>query len=127
MLGKGKILLKLSSGKTLSLSDVLYVLLKSIVFGSLLNRVRLKLVFEGDKVVITKNVDFVGKGYLLVHGLFAMNSISVASNVDKLVGCAYIVESVDLWSDRPRHVNVAYIKKLNIYMELTIVSNANNK
>ncbi|KAA0033055.1 ty1-copia retrotransposon protein [Cucumis melo var. makuwa] len=36
----------------------------NLVSWSLLNRARLKIVLEGDKVVLTKNGDFVGKGYL---------------------------------------------------------------
>ena len=57
VLGKGKILFKLTSGKTLSLSDVLYVpsLRRNLISGSCLNRAGLKLVFEADKVVITIN------------------------------------------------------------------------
>ncbi|MDV3146714.1 MAG: Ty1/Copia family ribonuclease HI [Sweet potato little leaf phytoplasma] len=62
VLGKGKVLLKLTSGKILSLNDVLYVpsLRRNLVFGSLLNRAGLRVVFEADNVVITKNSDFVG-------------------------------------------------------------------
>ena len=45
VLGKGKILLKLTSGKTLSLSDILYVpsLRRNLISGSCLNRAGLKL------------------------------------------------------------------------------------
>ncbi|KAL0440950.1 UNVERIFIED_CONTAM: hypothetical protein Sradi_0033900 [Sesamum radiatum] len=71
VLGKGKIFLKLTSGKTLVLNDVLYVpsLRINLISGSLLNKAGLKIVLESDKVIITKNNDFVGKGYLL-DGLF---------------------------------------------------------
>ena len=63
---KWKIILKLTSEKTLSLSNVLYVpsLCRNLVSESMLNRAGLKIILEGDKVVLTKNGEFVGKGYL---------------------------------------------------------------
>nr|GFB60570.1 retrovirus-related Pol polyprotein from transposon TNT 1-94 [Tanacetum cinerariifolium] len=71
VLGKGKVLLKFTSGKSLALNNVLYVPshCRNMVFESFLLKVGLKIVLEGDKVVITKNNDFVGKGYA-VDGLF---------------------------------------------------------
>ncbi|KAL0537600.1 hypothetical protein IC582_026583 [Cucumis melo] len=107
---KGKIILKLTFEKTLSLSNVLYVssLSRNLVFGSLLNRAGLKIVLEGDKVVLTKNGKFVGKGYLS-NGLFVLNTVSMNSNASSL---AYIVESADLWHCRLGHVNFASIRKL---------------
>ncbi|KAK9726253.1 hypothetical protein RND81_05G202200 [Saponaria officinalis] len=64
--GKGKIFLKLTSGKTLALNNVLYVpsLRRNLVSGALLNKAGMKLVFEADKVVMSRNGEFVGKGYL---------------------------------------------------------------
>ncbi|KAA0033483.1 ty1-copia retrotransposon protein [Cucumis melo var. makuwa] len=75
---KGKIILKLTFEKTLSLSNVLYVssLSRNLVSGSLLNQAGLKIVLEGDKVVLTKNGKFVGKGYLS-NGLFVLNTVSM--------------------------------------------------
>ncbi|KAK9667654.1 hypothetical protein RND81_13G002700, partial [Saponaria officinalis] len=62
--GKGKIFLKLTSGKTLALNNVLYVptLRRNLASGALLNKAGLKLVFEADKVVMSRKGDFVGKG-----------------------------------------------------------------
>ncbi|KAA0035570.1 ty1-copia retrotransposon protein [Cucumis melo var. makuwa] len=64
VIGKAKVILKLTSGKSLSLNNVLYVssLHRNLVFGSLLNRAGLKIVLEGGKVVLTKNEKFVNKG-----------------------------------------------------------------
>ncbi|KAK9697052.1 hypothetical protein RND81_08G012000 [Saponaria officinalis] len=64
--GKGKIFLKLTSGKTLALTNVLLVpsLRRNLVSGALLNKAGLKLIFEADKVVMSRNGEFVGKGYL---------------------------------------------------------------
>ncbi|KAK4388087.1 hypothetical protein Sango_2415300 [Sesamum angolense] len=72
VMGKGKVLLKLTSGKILALLDVLYVpsLRRNLISGSLLNKVGLKIVLESDKVIITRNGDFIGKGYCLMDYLF---------------------------------------------------------
>lgn len=73
--GKGKVLLKLTSGKSLALHSILHVpnMRRNLVSGSLLNKAGIKLVFEADKVVLTRNADFVGKGYC--HGgLFVLDA-----------------------------------------------------
>ncbi|KAL0413818.1 UNVERIFIED_CONTAM: Retrovirus-related Pol polyprotein from transposon TNT 1-94 [Sesamum radiatum] len=113
VLGKGKIFLKLTSGKTLALNDVLYVpsLRRNLVSGSLLNKAGLKIVLEADKVIITKNGDFVGKGYML-DGLFVLNTISASSN-KAVSDSAYLIESINIWHGRLGHVNYASIKRLN--------------
>ncbi|KAA0042223.1 ty1-copia retrotransposon protein [Cucumis melo var. makuwa] len=110
VIGKGKVILKLTSGKTLSLSNVLYVpsLRRNLVSRSLLNRAGLKIVLESDKVVLTKNGDFVGKGYLS-NGLFVLNTISMNANASS---SAYLIESANLWHGRLGHVNFASIRKL---------------
>lgn len=66
VLGKGNIFLKLTSGKNIVLDDVLYVLSlsRNFVYGNLLNKAGLKIVFEAAKVIITRNREFVRKGYL---------------------------------------------------------------
>lgn len=58
--GKGKILLKLTYGKTLSLANAMYVpsMRRNLVSGGLLSKTCLKLVFESDRVVLTRNGDF---------------------------------------------------------------------
>ena len=80
VLGKGKVFLMLTYGKTFVLNNILYVpsLHKNLVFGGLLNKAGLKIVFEADKMIITKNGDFLGKGYL-VNGLFVLNTIFCCS------------------------------------------------
>lgn len=114
VLGHGKVTLKLTSGKTLSLSNVLYVptMRRNLVSGALLNKAGLKIVFEADKVVMTRGGEFVGKGYLS-GGLFILNVASSVSAINKTVcGSAYIAESLNLWHGRLGHVNVASIKRL---------------
>ena len=72
--GKGKVILKMTSGKELTFNDVLHVpdIRKNLVSGSLLSKNGFKLVFESDKSILTKSGTYVGKGYLS-NGLFKMN------------------------------------------------------
>ena len=65
MIDKGKVLLKLTSRKVLVLSDVLYVLdiQWNLVLVSLLGKAGMRILFDSDKIVLTKNDAFVGKGY----------------------------------------------------------------
>ena len=108
---KGKVFLKLTSEKTLSLNNVLYVpsLRRNLVSGALPNKVGLKLVFDADKIIISRGGDFVGKGYLS-GGLFVLNIVQEIVN-------NFIVESINVWHSRLGHVNIASIKML-IRMEL---------
>ncbi|XP_074374666.1 uncharacterized protein LOC141715080 [Apium graveolens] len=63
VLGKGKVMLKMTSGKELTLNDVLYVsdIRKNLVSGSPLNKHGFRIVFEFDKVILSKKGMFVGK------------------------------------------------------------------
>ena len=51
--GRGKVILKMTSGKELTLNDVLHVpdIHKNLVFGSLLSKNGFKLVFVANKFV----------------------------------------------------------------------------
>lgn len=73
--GVGDICLKMTSGKTVTLKNVLHVpeIRKNLVSTSLLVKNGFKVVFVSDKVVISKNDMYVGKGYLS-DGLFKLNA-----------------------------------------------------
>ncbi|XP_075107004.1 uncharacterized protein LOC142179987 [Nicotiana tabacum] len=62
----GKIFLKMTSGKVVTLNNVCHVpeIRKNLVSISLLVKNRFKCVFVTDKVVISKNEMYLGKGYL---------------------------------------------------------------
>ena len=111
VVGKGKVVLKFTSGKSLALHSVLHVpnICRKLVSRFLLNKVGLKLVFESNKIVLCQNGDFVGKGFCH-EGLFVLETdcenLNISSN-----SSAYIVESLDLWHGRLGHVNVAAIKR----------------
>ena len=81
VIGKGKVLLKLTSGKVLALSDVLHVLdiRWNLVSVSLLEKVGVRIMFDLDKIVLTKNDIFVGKGYFN-QGLFVLNVLEIMNN-----------------------------------------------
>ena len=78
VLGKGKVVLKLTSGKTLALSDVLHVpnIRENLVLVALLGKVEVKVSFESDRIVMTKNNILVGKGFCN-QGLFVLSIFEV--------------------------------------------------
>ncbi|RVX23647.1 hypothetical protein CK203_000350 [Vitis vinifera] len=81
VIGKGKVLLKLTSGKMLVIYDVLHVLdiRWNLVSISLLGKVRVRILFDSDKIVLTKNDAFVGKGYCS-QSLFMLNVYDIINN-----------------------------------------------
>ncbi|XP_077252586.1 uncharacterized protein LOC143891992 [Tasmannia lanceolata] len=87
--GKGKVDLKFTSGKVLTLTDVYHVpeVRRNLVSGSLLNNNGFKLVFESNKFVLSKGETFVGKGYI-----FTSTKGFLSSNFDmKDMGVADVI------------------------------------
>ena len=80
VLGKCKVVLKLNSRKTLTLNEVVHVpnIIANLVSVALLGKVWVKVSFEYDKIVMTKNNVFVGNGFCN-QGLFVL-SISEVMN-----------------------------------------------
>ena len=76
--GTGKVCLKMTSDKLLTLVNVLYVpeLRKNSISVSLLDKNGFKCVFVSGKIVLTKGEVYVGKGYF-TEGLFKMNVMYV--------------------------------------------------
>uniref|UniRef100_A0A2N9HXG0 Integrase catalytic domain-containing protein n=1 Tax=Fagus sylvatica TaxID=28930 RepID=A0A2N9HXG0_FAGSY len=112
--GKGKVVLKMSSGKELTLNDVLHVpdIRKNLVSGSLLSKNGFQLVFESDKFLLTKNGMLVGKGYLSDE-LFKMNVMTIVPiNENKNKSSAYLLESSNVWHGRLGHVNFGTLHRL---------------
>ena len=108
--GQGKVVLKMTSGKELTLNDVLHVpeIRNNLVFGSLLSKKGFKLVFVSDNFILTKNGMYVGKGYMS-NGLFKMNVMTVVPPIkninNKNTSSAYMLESSNVWHGRLGHVN----------------------
>ncbi|KAJ9680257.1 hypothetical protein PVL29_019539 [Vitis rotundifolia] len=112
MIGKRKVLLKLTSGKVLALCDVLHVpdIHWNLVSVSLLRKTGVRILFDSDKIVLTKNDAFVGKGYCN-QGLFLLNVSDIINN-NASSSSAYIVDSCDIWHGRLGHVNFSYMKRI---------------
>ena len=82
VIGKGKVLLKLTFGKMLALCDVLHVpdIRWNLVLVSLLGKAGVRILFDSEKIVLTKNDVFVGKGYCN-QGLFMLNVYDSINNI----------------------------------------------
>ena len=112
--GKGKLILKTTFGKELTLNDVLHVpeIRKNLVSGSLLRKKGFRLVFESDKFVIAKSGVYVGKGYMS-NGLFRMSVVTIVSDFNnKNTSSAYMLEFSNIWHDILGHVNFDTLRKL---------------
>ena len=74
VVGKGKVILKMTTGKELTSNDLLHMpdIRKNLVSCSLLSKNGITLVIESDKFVLTNNGMYVGKGYMS-NGLFKIN------------------------------------------------------
>jgi len=72
VMGKGKVLLKFTSGKSLCLNNVLFVpsLRRSLVSSSLLDIAGFEVNQKAGKIIIPCNGVFVGKGYCSGGSLF---------------------------------------------------------
>lgn len=95
VLGKAKVLLKLTSGKSLALLNVLYVpsLCRNLISGSLRNKAGVKLVFDANKLVLTRNNELAGKVYVS-YDMFVLDIVTPVS-MNKIISSACIIESVN--------------------------------
>ena len=95
--GIGKVILKMTSSKELTLNNVLHVpeIRKNLIAGSLMLKNGFKLVFESDKFVIIKAGMYVGCGYM-TDGMFKLNTMTIVpknSMNEKGESSIYIVDS----------------------------------
>ena len=88
-------MLKLNLEKTLSLNEVLHVpnIIANLMYITLLEKVGVKVSFESDKIIMTKNNVFVGKGFCN-QGLFVLNIYEVMN--ENSSSAAYLVDSYDI-------------------------------
>ena len=122
VLAKGKVMLKLTLGKTLAFSNVLHVpnIRANLVSVALLRKVGVKVSFESDRIVMTKNNTFVGKGFC-DQGLFVLSVSEVING--NAYSSTYLVDSYDLWHARLEHASSGYIKKMKT---LGLINNIDN-
>ena len=108
-------ILKMTSGKNLTLNSVLYVpeSYKNLISGSLLNKHGFRMVFEAEKVVVSKSRMFVRKGYVS-NGLFKLNVMIVKPKIINKTNASfvYVLESSNLWHGKLGHVNYGSLKRL---------------
>ena len=114
--GQGKVILKMTSSKELTLNDVLHVpeIRKNLMSGSLLSKKGFKLVFVSNNFILTKNGMYVGKGYMS-NGLFKMNVMTMVppiKNINKNTSSAYMLESSNVWHGKLGHVNYDTLRRL---------------
>nr|GEU76016.1 zinc finger, CCHC-type [Tanacetum cinerariifolium] len=104
--GKGSVALEFSSGKTITLFNVLYVpkLCKNLVSGPMLNKCGYKQVYESDKYILSKSGVFVGFGYYN-NGMFMLNLNKVPDDSDSVYMSSYTVLNSSLWHARLGHVH----------------------
>ena len=86
---------------------------KNLISGLLLNKHGFKMVFEADKVVVSKSGMFVGKGYVS-NRLFKLNVMTVKPKIINKTNASfvYVLESSNLWHGRLGLINYGYLKRL---------------
>ena len=107
--GIGDVELKFTSGKTLTLKDVMHTpeIRKNLVSGFLLNKAGFTQTIEGDLYTLTKNGIFVGKGYA-TDGMFKLNV-----EINKVFPSAYMLCDFNVWHSRLCHVNKRIISNMS--------------
>ena len=109
--GVGTVDLKFTSRKIVQLKNVLHVpyIKRNLVSGSRLLKDGFKLVFESNKVVLSKYGTFVGKGYEC-GGMFRFSLDDFCDNVVNHV-CTN-VDQTNVWHSRLCHVNFGCMSQL---------------
>ena len=105
-------MLKMTSGKVLTLNNILHVptIRNNLVSVALLVKNEFKCVLVSDKTVISKNEMFIGKGYLN-EGLFKLNAM-VVDSINKNSTSVYLLELSNFWHAHLGHVNYKALRKL---------------
>ncbi|GJY34831.1 zinc finger, CCHC-type containing protein [Tanacetum coccineum] len=104
--GKGSVVLESSSGKSITLFNVLYVpkLLKNLISGPVLNKCGYKQVYKSDKYILSKCGVFVGFGYYN-NGMFMLNLNKVLDDSDSVYMSSSTVVNSPLLHARLGHVH----------------------
>jgi hypothetical protein len=124
--GVGRVNLKLTSGKTLSLKNVQHVpgINRNLISGSLLCRDGFKLVFELNKFIVSKFGMFIGKGYDS-GGLFCLSVIDDCNNNANSISCSEMnVGEAPVWHSRLCYINfdcIIRLSKLNLIPKIPVV------
>lgn len=93
---------------------MLYVLKiwKNMVFGSLLSKHNFHIVFELERVILSKNKMFIRKGYVS-DGLFKLSIMIIRYKLNKNESSSvFILETSYLWYSRLGHINYDTLNRL---------------
>ncbi|GKC11427.1 zinc finger, CCHC-type containing protein [Tanacetum coccineum] len=110
ILGRGNVVVEFSSGKSITLVNVVYVpgLRKNLMFAPVLNKCGYKQVYESDKYILSRHGVFVGFSYYN-NGMFMLNLNKVSNTFSSV--CMISSKDVDssMWHARLGHV---YYKRM---------------
>nr|GEU81292.1 zinc finger, CCHC-type [Tanacetum cinerariifolium] len=106
ILGRGNVVIEFSSGKTITLFNVVYVLglRNNLMSGPVLNKCGSKQVYESDKYILSRHGVFIGFGYYN-NGMFMLNLNKVPSIVNSIYMAYSLVVDSKLWHARLGHVH----------------------
>ena len=103
----------MTSGKVLTLNSVLHVptIRKNLVSTTRLAKKGFKCVLISDKVVISKNEMFLGKGYLN-ESLFKQN-VMVVDIIIKNVVSVYLLDGMPVWDMQLKNIaKICYFRSI---------------
>nr|GEW66932.1 zinc finger, CCHC-type [Tanacetum cinerariifolium] len=100
------VVLEFSSGKSITLFNVLYVLKlrKNLISGPVLNKCGYKQVYKSNKYILSKCGVFVGFGYYN-NGMFMLNLNKVLDDSDSVYMSSSTVVNSSLWHAHLGHVH----------------------
>ncbi|GKC88603.1 zinc finger, CCHC-type containing protein [Tanacetum coccineum] len=103
---KGIVVLEFSSGKSITMFNVLYVskLCKNFISGPVSKKCGYKQVYESDKYILSKSGVFVGFGYYN-NGMFMLNLNKVPDDSGSVYMSSSTVVNSSLWHARLGHVH----------------------
>ncbi|GKB51096.1 zinc finger, CCHC-type containing protein, partial [Tanacetum coccineum] len=104
--GKESVVLDFSSGKSITLFNVLYVpkLRKNLISAHVLNKYGYKQVYESVKYILSKSGVFVRFGYYN-NGMFMLNLNKVPDDFGSVYMSYSVVVNLSLWHARLGHVH----------------------
>jgi hypothetical protein len=115
--GVVRVNLKLTSRKTLSLKNVHHVsgINRNMISGSLLCCDGFKIVFESNKIIVSRFGLFTDKGYVC-RGLFRFSVVEDCNNFVNLTSCLnseYSDGEATVWHSQLCHINFDHIIRLS--------------
>lgn len=118
----GTILLKLTSGKSLTLQNVKHmpVVKKNMIYGSLLSKAGLIMDISASQMVMSYKGNYFGKVFC-IKGMFKLQLYVLFEGINEITHSAYSLES---WRNRLGHM---HYKRLNQMSCLSLISKCGGK